>query len=139
MQKIFTTIVCLLAFSTTSLAQVLSPLEFYPPYKNISNSSNRNARTTAEGDTLQLPFFDDFAAYTGKPSANYWQPEGGVYINNQFGINPPSLNVATFEGIDAAGLPYSTITSYGYTDVLTSKPINLAGLNPATAALYLSF
>lgn len=96
-------------------------------------------RMQAEGDTLQLPFFEDFAAYTGQPHQDNWLPGGGVYVNNQFGLQPPSLNVASFDGVNHQGRAYSTFTDYGYTDTLTSKPLMLAGLNPGADSVYLSF
>jgi hypothetical protein len=139
MGKFLTGIVCFLTLlAVNGFAQILSPLESYPYYHSGPDSGRRHLRTHAEGDTLQLPFFEDFAAYTGNPSARNWQSGGGVYVNNQFGIDPPSLQVATFDGVNGQGLPYSTFTTYDYTDTLTSKPIALAGLNPADS-LYLSF
>ena len=138
MYKFFTGCICLLAFYVNAWGQVLTPLESYPVLP-ANNNSLRHARVAAAGDTLTLPFFDDFAAYTGQPSPQFWIESGGVYINDQFGVAPPSLNVATFEGVNAAGDAYSTLNTNGFTDTLTSKPLNLATLNPATAGLHLSF
>ncbi|MGV3504160.1 MAG: T9SS type A sorting domain-containing protein [Adhaeribacter sp.] len=138
MGKVLTGICCFLTFIAFSgLAQTLTPLESYPLVQ-VSPHHGKLLRTLAEGDTLKLPFFDDFAAYTGAPSPTNWLPGGGVYINNQFGLKPPSLHVATFDGVNGRGLPYSAITSYGYTDTLSSKPIDLGGLQ-AGDSLYLSF
>ncbi|QNF35486.1 T9SS type A sorting domain-containing protein [Adhaeribacter swui] len=64
---------------------------------------------------------------------------GGAYVNNQFGVNPPSFGVATLEGIRANGLAYNNFTAYGYSDTLTSKPLNLKNYNPVRDSLYLSF
>ena len=138
MGKILTGICCFLTLMAfDGLAQKITPLESYPLVQ-ASAGTGRQLRTLAEGDTLKLPFFDDFAAYTGAPSPKNWLPGGGAYINNQFGLHPPSLHVATFDGVNGRGLPYSAITSYGYTDTLSSKPIDLAGGQPADS-LYLSF
>ena len=139
MFKFFTGFSLLLLICLESWGQILTPLESYPIQSSSNNTALRHARTTATGDTLMLPFFDDFAAYTGQPSPQFWFKGGGVYINNQFGVNPPSLNVATFEGVDAVGNAYSTSPTNGATDTLTSKPINLTALNPATAGVHLSF
>ena len=139
MFKFFTGFSCLLLICLESWGQVLTPLESYPVQYSTNNNGLRNARTSAIGDTLTLPFFDDFAAYIGQPNPQLWLSGGGVYINNQFGVNPPSLNVATFEGINAAGNAYSASPANGATDTLTSKPINLATLNQATAGVHLSF
>lgn len=50
-----------------------------------------------------------------------------AYINTSYGINPPTIGVATFDGLDANGYPYdfSTAFTYGEADFLTSKPIHL--------------
>ncbi|PSR52269.1 hypothetical protein AHMF7605_01385 [Adhaeribacter arboris] len=36
-------------------------------------------------------------------------------------------------------MPYNALTSYGYSDTLTSKPLNLQNYNPAIDSVYLSF
>jgi len=95
---------------------------------------------TAYGQTVQLPFFDDFSTTIGpKPDPRLWI-NGGVHINNSFPINQPSKNVATFDGRNAVGFPYdyNNQIAYGQTDTLTSRPINLSTFKPADS-LYLSF
>ncbi len=125
-----------LSFFIAGQAQILTPLESYPNSSNIYQRS----RLSAVGDTLNLPFFDDFAnQLNGAPNRSYWQRGGGAFINNQFGLNPPTVGVATLEGIRGNGLSYNTITAYGYTDTLTSKPLNLQNLRPLTDSVYLSF
>ena len=84
---------------------------------------------------LLLPFVDDFAAATVYPDANKWKDKL-VYVNNRFPVNPPSLNVATFDGLNAIGVPYGV--GRGYCDTLTSLPIRLDGLTLADS-VYLSF
>ncbi|MCX6199268.1 MAG: T9SS type A sorting domain-containing protein [Bacteroidetes bacterium] len=66
--------------------------------------------------------------------------ENSALINNTYPINPPTIGVATFDGLDEYGLPYnnSSNTTYGFADVLTSKPINLSGLTGADT-VYLSY
>ena len=101
-------------------------------------------RTTAQ-TPLQLPFFDDFTTTTARtdtdrPDPAHWQPGSGVYINNTMAINQPTINVATFDGLQANGRPYvrDNALEQGYTDTLESRPISLAGLL-ATDGVYLSF
>ena len=48
-------------------------------------------------DTLFLPFFDDFSANTVWPSQERWS-DSSAFINYNFGINPPTLGMATFDG-----------------------------------------
>ncbi|GAA4462031.1 hypothetical protein GCM10023189_38190 [Nibrella saemangeumensis] len=91
---------------------------------------------------LSLPFFDDFSLSPGRLDPARWVPGSGVYINNSMPINHPSVNVATFDGLNASGRPYNfngvQTAINGPTDTLTSQPINLAGYNPADS-VYLSF
>jgi hypothetical protein len=74
------------------------------------------------------------------PDTLKWMNAGGVYINDRYGIDPPSYNVATFDGLDANGKGYSTgnIYSTGLGDALTSLPINLSAYTPVDS-LILSF
>jgi hypothetical protein len=97
-------------------------------------------RTSSEGDTLKgLPFFDDFTNTYGIPDSERWLISGGTYINNNFAVNPPGFNVATFDGLDAEGRPYEMEQNLsGQTDVLTSRPIDLSGYT-VEDSLYLSF
>lgn len=62
-----------------------------------------------------------------------------VYHNYSMARDPWSLGVATFDGLDENGFAYelgTTITNYA--DVLTSKPINMAGMS-ASDSVYFSF
>lgn len=89
---------------------------------------------------ITLPFFDDFSQNkTSIPNPKLWK-NGGVSINNTFPINQPSVNVATFDSRNAAGIPYnfSNKFAYGSTDTLTSVAIDLSGL-AAKDSVYLSF
>ncbi|MGB1248040.1 MAG: T9SS type A sorting domain-containing protein [Chitinophagales bacterium] len=63
-----------------------------------------------------------------------------AHWNTTYPILPPTLGVATLDGLDQFGLPYnnSVQNAYGDADVLTSKPINLSGL-ANDSAVYLSF
>ncbi|MCI5056251.1 MAG: T9SS type A sorting domain-containing protein [Flavobacteriales bacterium] len=62
-----------------------------------------------------------------------------VYINNGMGIDPPTIGVATFDGLDHRGNPYniSAANINGEADTITSKPIDLDYL-PGDS-VYLSF
>ncbi len=138
-QLIFT--LCLFLLSLSTLAQTLSQkpgLQIVPIPHLMEKPGNtaQNLRTQAAGDTLTLPFWDDFSVL-GKDStgqANY-QPDTrkwtdgsrDVRINFTSGINPPSLGVATFDGINAFGMPHnaSNPQATGAADSLVSLPINM--------------
>lgn len=94
----------------------------------------------AHSQSLTLPFYDDFSQNkSSNPNPGLWI-NGGVSINNTFAINQPSVNVATFDGRNSAGIPYnfSNKFAYGSTDTLASRPIDLSGLTVADS-VYLSF
>lgn len=109
------------------------------PYARIHNS-----------DTLSLPFWDDFSyADTGTPANNSYSPnpqlwaEGSntVRVNTGLDIAPPSVGIATFDGVGADGQPYSNIdTDTGLADSLVSKPINLLAVPVSDrTSVWLSF
>lgn len=62
-----------------------------------------------------------------------------VYINNHMAVNPPSIGVATFDGLNEDGYPYDfdIQDNYGIADYLTSKPINLSAAS--SDSTFLSF
>jgi hypothetical protein len=60
------------------------------------------------------------------------------------GIHPPTINVATFDGLDRSGKPYNAndVLSTGYTDTLTSKPLDFSESKISLAeraGVYMSF
>lgn len=63
-----------------------------------------------------------------------------VYVNSTYPVLPPSIGVATLDGLNELGLPYnnSNNNTYGDADVLTSKGIDLSGLSEGDS-VYLSF
>ena len=86
-----------------------------------------------------------FVAPTSTDSSLIWI-DNFVYRNSTFPINPLSIGVATFDGLNQNGYPYdwSSPSAYGIADYLTSKPINLSskpgGGNYSDAdSIYFSF
>lgn len=116
-----------------------SPLALYPPYYIYD--------TIGVGDTPDTiwieepPFFQDSVRQFFMPvsDADKLWVDNYVYHNFRFGLNPQTLGVMTFDGLDANGYPYAIgTTSTGYADYLTSKPIDLSGSN-LSDSLYISF
>lgn len=133
--------ICVLAMVQSQVARAqlrIVPIDQARYHVSESESEPQNHRTQA---SLNLPFFDDFSTTkTLAPSPRYWLPRSGVYINNTLVNAHPSVNVATFDGLDANGAPYNVVNplSQGYTDTLTSQPVNLGG-KVAADSVYLSF
>ena len=72
-----------------------------------------------------IPFWDDFSNLNA--ARTHFKSNTGVYINNQLAINQPSVNVASFDGLDNNGKTYfkSSVVEMGEADSLVSWPINL--------------
>lgn len=88
-------------------------------------------------DTISLPFIDDFSHMGIYADTALWT-DSAVFINSDFPVNPPTIGVATFDGINKYGGQYNpSLTSYGEADTLTSKPIDLNFPNDTT--IWLSF
>lgn len=106
-----------------------------------------NPRTAARNyqvcpaDTLNLPFFEDFSARNNPyPDCKNWQ-DNHVFINGDMAYNPPSVGVATFDGLQWDGTPYNINGPLGQgspADTLTSQALDLSGKTAANA-IYLSF
>lgn len=77
--------------------------------------------------------------FTKAPAGTLWA-DNYAFLNNTFPTLPPTIGVATLDGLNDLGLPYNNTsnTTYGQADYLTSKPINLNGLSEADS-VYLSF
>jgi len=62
-----------------------------------------------------------------------------AYHNYTYAVNPWSLGVATFDGLDEKGYPYNFgSNASGTADFLTSKPLDLSGFLPSDS-IYMSF
>lgn len=120
--------------------EVLTPLLENNALFNVvkKEQTSKKALKLSKVNALTLPFFDDFYPNNIFPNSAFWE-DSNVYINNHYPINPISQGVATFDGLDKIGLPYSNNpNALGIADFLTSKTIDLSSLN-AGSNVYLSF
>lgn len=135
MPKFFLFFVFFSAYAYETTAQVRTyPLETNPRLVAFHNAHptyafQPNAKNKfGQRDTLELPFFDDFSQSTLYPDSTLWL-NNQVYVNNQFPLFPPTLNVATFDVLDAQGVPYRNTINKDLKDAgdsLISQPINLS-------------
>lgn len=116
-------------------------INLYPPYY-LFDTINDIAENII--DTVWVtnpPYFQDSARVffqTISDPNKYWLDQS-VYLNNRFALNPRSIGVATFDGLDENGNPYQYASlSPNYADALTSKAINLSSFN-SSDSIYLSF
>lgn len=75
---------------------------------------------------------------TSPDTLGFLNNNGGVFINNDMALNPVSIGVATFDGVNYKGIPYSTTPTKGYADNLTSLPFNLSKYGTKDS-IYMSF
>lgn len=86
---------------------------------------------------IKMPFMDDFSLSKQAVDANKWQ-NNFVYVNNEFPENQPSINVATFDGLNEKGNPYSSYAIKGTADVLNTWSFDISK-STAADSIYLSF
>ena len=87
-------------------------------------------------DTLKVypPDTGIVSAYNSKWVDNY------IYINSTYPVDPITIGVATFDGLNELGKPYNEFSDplgHGIADYLTSKPIDLN--KTILDSVYLSF
>ncbi len=110
--------------------------------KDFRMPSLTSARTMADSSQLELPFWDDFSTVYLFPDSAKWIFNAGVpNVLPGMGIDPPTVNVAVFDGWNAYGKPYSQEElKHGPADSLVSRFINMTKV-PADMrnTVYISF
>ncbi len=106
-----------------------------PDYTTVSTNPDLSQ------DTVTLYFVD-----TNAQDVNYIWKDIYTYRNSNYPVDPLSIGVATFDGLDENGYPYdwSSASAQGIADYLTSKPIFLqtdpgGGTYLPIDSIYLSF
>jgi hypothetical protein len=119
-------VACTFLFTLFTLAGICQLIVVPIPKEQIEKKSS-SARTQ-DITPITLPFWDDFSStQTGYVDPTRWEFGTSVWINDGLAINPPSLNVATFDGLDSLGRPYSVndVLAKGFADRLVSAPIRM--------------
>lgn len=107
-----------------------------------SKSAEISFKNKHQSFSLNLPFIEDFFYATNLyyPKTTLWK-DSNVFVNTGFAIAPPSIGVATFDGLNKRGYPYTpSLTNLNVSlpaDTLTSQPINLL-VTAASQTLQLS-
>lgn len=100
------------------------------------------ARTMADSTQLELPFWDDFSTEHLFPDSLLWLTGSGTAnIMPGVGIEPPTVNVAVFDGWNALGKPYSQDDlKNGAADSLVSRFIDMSKVAPVMRnSVFISF
>lgn len=113
------------------------------PQEHLDGLSSRPANEIPESlprkksMVVYLPFFDDFSYNSHQPDPQLWEG-ASVFVNQTMPINPPTLGVATLDGLDRYGLAYdlTQLKRVTNTDTLSSRSIDLSN---AVDSVYLSF
>ena len=86
---------------------------------------------------ITLPFLDDFSYNSHFPNYLLWE-DSAVFVNRSYPINPVTIGVATFDGLDAFGMAYDISASMQgkRADSLTSRPIDLSVVDSAYLLFY---
>ncbi len=131
------TISCLLISLWVFAQPVALPLTTNPVLQEYAKAHPEKAKPQLKSApaSLTLPFMDDFSYKGPYPETSLWM-DNDVFVNNTLGMNPPSIGVATLDGLDATGLPYGD--EEGWADTLTSQIIDLSGTTPSDGII-LSF
>lgn len=118
-------------------------LEVKPIPGSSGTHRKGNSNSRIKNDVpVSLPFWDDFSTISPGYPDTLWVNSRSVYISDGVGINPPSINVAVFNGLDSLGSPYSPneLTAVGFTDKLESRKIKMSEVPGGQRnSVYLSF
>ena len=123
--------------------------------KSLPNHDTSTRQTEKKGvhqdiSPAMLPFWDDFSISQkipdslriwGADTMRQWEFElsSDVFINSTLAINPPTFNVATFDGLKANGDSYSNDgDAVGLADQLVSTDIDLSSKS-ISDNIYFSF
>lgn len=116
--------------------------EFWPIYDSISFNTATQLPDTffIQPDTL-ITFQSDTLYYVKVAEGQANWKNRNVFWNDTYPVNPPSIGVVTFDGIDSTGYPYNfnIQTAQGKADVLNSVPFDLSLFTPENDSIYFSF
>jgi len=111
--------------------EVLSALVSNPVLNGKKLVVNKNK------SAITLPFFDDFSYNSPVANINLWQ-QSSVFVNSTYPINPVTIGVATFDGLDEYGLArdFSQSNPSAPSDTLLSQEIDLSTVDTVYFMFY---
>jgi hypothetical protein len=129
MKLVFTFLLFILVQLQGAAQVVISPLGENPQLIKLYEKGVLATPSYEKSNiTLHLPFIDDFSKNHLPGSEKVYWENNYVFINPSYPVAPPTIGVATFDGLDYNGYPYNfeSPTAYGGADTLTSCAINLS-------------
>ena len=126
---------------------ILIAILFFSPILNgqevfsdlVSNSVLIGNKLVANKNknAITLLFYDDFSYNSPVANIDLWE-KGSVFVNRTYPINPVTIGVATFDGLDEYGFArnFSQINSSAPSDTLLSQEIDLSSVESAYFMFY---
>ena len=126
---ICTIFICTILSANTFSQEVESDLIFM----NLGGEKGGGSQLRGGSPAMSLPFLDDFAWASSYEESGIDRPElvrwdsSPVRRTSTFALNPPTIGVATLDGMDAGGYPYNfnSVDAHGWADTLTSRKLLL--------------
>src|SRR6478672_4864307 len=108
MNKLLTSLLfSAIIFSAFAQHEAIVSLKHHPRLNEKTNAAFWQKKAHMRAASLTLPFFDDFYQPDIFPDPALWQ-DNFVYINRTYTKHPVTIGVASFDGTDANGKPYTT-------------------------------
>jgi len=131
---------------TKCLDVVSYTYQFYPEYYTYTFNTTTGAKIDSVlmvNDSINPDTLFDYAPvlYRALLDTNWLWMDNAAFINNTLSIFPPTIGVATLDGLNEYGRPHDPFiqqSSYGTADYLTSVPLDLGSFVEADS-LYFSF
>lgn len=146
MKKVFSLFIVFLFVSPAFSQEFLTGVITNPVIKKYLEENSNHFKKKAIDTVINLPFYDDFSFSSVYPADSLWE-DRFVFVNGTFGLNPPSVGMATFDAINDSGSVYPNATPTPFeADYLTSRHVRLDSsfsiinqkLDPSDS-VYLSF
>ena len=111
--------------------EVLSALVSNPVLNGNKLLVNKNK------SVITLPFFDDFSYNSNVANIDLWE-QSSVFVNSTYPINPVTIGVATFDGLDEYGFArnFFQTNPSSPSDTLLSQEIDLSAVDTAYLMFY---
>ena len=121
--------ICTLLVQSVFSQEVESDLLFM----DLDSKKGGAAAMRGGAPAMSLPFLDDFAWASSYEESGIDRPDlvrwdsSPVRRTSTFALNPPTIGVATLDGMDAGGYPYqfNAVDAHGWADTLTSRTLLL--------------
>lgn len=131
---------------TKCLDVVTYTYQLFPEYYTYNFNTTTGVKIDSQlvvNDTINPDTLVDYAPvlYRAILDTNWRWMDNYAFINNTLPVFPPTIGVATLDGLNEYGRPYDPFiqpSSYGTADYLTSVPLNLSSFTE-NDSIYLSF